>query len=104
MDLKGSGKDKSSFCTGRDSNWLPAAHKSKAFSSISDFCLCADLWRVNLAMLLVLHRYGASDVSMSMYDELEMLRCKGSGRGLFSNKISVFTRKFRESPVRRYFS
>ena len=101
MDLKGSGKDKSSLCTGRDSNWIPSAHKFKAFRNTSAFCLCADLWRVNWAMMLVLNRYGASDVSVSMYYELKRVHCKGSGRGLFSNTISVFTRKFRESPFRR---
>jgi hypothetical protein len=42
-----------------------------------------------LAMLFELRHCGASNVSTAEYKELKRLHVKGSGRGLFSDRISV---------------
>jgi len=49
-------------------------------------------------MPFVLHHYGASDVGVTVYGKMKRFHCKGSGRGLFSDWVSIFARKVRESP------
>ena len=63
--------------------------------------LCTDLGQTNMAMPFELHRYGASDISVTVYDELKRFNCTGSSRGLSSNGISIFAWKFPESPRTR---
>jgi hypothetical protein len=92
---------KSSMCPGSDSNGhfpnTNLEHLEVHQPSLFVYGFGAD----QLGDAVCTASYGASDVSVTVYGEMKRLNCKGSGRGLFSTRISVFARKVRESPRKR---